>query len=107
MSVFWNVVLIQILICFIIDLSGFIQELETILSKRLHFRCVIPKPFSCSLCMGWWMNLIYLIATGQLTLVTVVFVAIIAFAAKNISGFIRWCSELLIKIETILYKIIR
>lgn len=107
MNVFINVVLIQILVCFIIDLSGFIQEVESGLSKWLHFRCSIPKPFSCSLCMGWWTNIAYLLITGQFSLVLLVFVGLIAFLSKNISGFLRWCSELLIKIETLLYKIIR
>lgn len=107
MSVYLDVVLIQILICFIIDLSGFIQEMESALSKWLHFKCVIPKPFSCSLCMGWWTNLVFLLVTGQFSLILVVFVAIISFASKNISGFIRWISELLVKIENLLYKIIR
>ena len=43
MSVLLDVVFIQIIVCFIIDLSGVIQSIETGLSKRLHFKCVIPK----------------------------------------------------------------
>lgn len=107
MNVFLDVVLIQILMCFIIDLSGFIQEMESLLSKKLHFKCVIPKPFSCSLCMGWWTNIIFLICTGQFSLFLLVYVAMISFFSKNISGFLRWISELLVKIECLLYKIIR
>jgi hypothetical protein len=107
MSVLLNVVFIQIIVCFIIDLSGVIQSLETALSKWTKVRCVIPKPFSCSLCSGWWINLIYLIAVHQFTLPYIVFVAIISFFSKNISGFLRWIQELLVKIEDLLYKIIR
>ena len=107
MNVLLDVIFIQIIVCFIIDLSGFIQSIEEGLSKLLKFKCVIPKPFSCSLCSGWWINLIYLIAVHQFTLPYVVFVAIISFFSKNISGILRWIQEALIKIETILYKIIR
>lgn len=107
MSVLLNVVFIQIIVCFIIDLSGAIQSLETVLSKWTKVRCVIPKPFSCSLCSGWWINLIYLIAVHQFTLPYIVFVALVSFFSKNISGFLRWIQELLVKIEDLLYKIIR
>ena len=107
MSVLLDVVFIQIIVCFIIDLSGVIQSIETGLSKRLHFKCVIPNPFSCSLCSGWWINLIYLIAVHQFTLPYIVFVAMVSFFSKNISGFLRWIQESLVKIEDLLYRIIR
>jgi hypothetical protein len=107
MSVLLNVVFIQIIVCFIIDLSGVIQSIESGLSKWLKFKCVIPKPFSCSLCSGWWINLIYLIVVHQFTLPYIVFVALVSFFSKNISGFLRWIQELLVKIEDLLYRIIR
>ena len=107
MNVLLDVIFIQIIVCFIIDLSGFIQSMEEGLSKWFKFRCVIPKPFSCSLCSGWWINLIYLIITHHFTLPYVVFVALVSFFSKNISGFLRWIQEALVKIECILYKIIR
>ena len=107
MNILLNLFLIQVLVCFVIDLSGFLQEMETFLAKILHYRVAIPKPFSCSLCMGWWINLLYLLFSGGMTLGYVSAVAMIAFASKHITGLIRWCSELLVKLETILYKIIR
>ena len=107
MSVLLDVVFIQIIVCFIIDLSGVIQSIEDGLSKWLKVKCVVPKPFSCSLCSGWWINLIYLIAVHQFTLPYIVFVAMVSFFSKNISGFLRWIQESLVKIEDLLYRIIR
>ena len=107
MTVFIQILLVQTLVCFIIDLSGFIQEAESGLSRLLKFKVSIPKPFSCSLCSGWWINLILLLCTGHFTLPYVTLVAAVSFAAKHISGFIRWVSELLVKLETLLYKLIR
>ena len=107
MSVLLNVIFIQIIVCYIIDLSGVIQSMEEGLSKLLKFKCVIPRPFSCSLCSGWWINLIYLIITHNLTLPYVVFVAIISFFSKNISRLLRLIKEAVVKIECILYNIIR
>lgn len=102
-----DLLFIQILVCYIIDLSGFIPSLEMSLSKWLKIKAHIPKPFSCSLCSGWWLGLIYLLVTGQFGLSQIVIVAGLSFFSKHISGFIRWMSELMVKLESILYKWIR
>ena len=107
MSVFLDMLLIQVIVCFILDLSGFIESVEGGLSRMLRFRCSIPRPFSCSLCMGWWINIIYLIIIGSFTLRFIAVAAGLSFFSKNITGFIRWISEAMIKIETLLYRIIR
>ena len=107
MNVLFNIVFIQIIVCFIIDLSGFIQEMEGILSKWLKFKVHIPKPFSCSLCLSFWCNLIYLLIIHQFTLPYILIVSILSFFSKNISGFLLWIRELMVKIETLLYKLIR
>ena len=102
-----QLLLLQIIICFIIDLSGIIQSIESGLGRWLKCKITIPRPFSCSLCMGWWLGLLFIIITGHFTLPYIAIVAGFSFFSKNITGFIRWVSDLLIKIEDILYKIIR
>ena len=102
-----NLLIITTIICFIVDLSGFIQEMEGILSKWLKFKVHIPKPFSCSLCLSFWINLIYLLIIHQFTLPYILIVSLLSFLSRNISGFMLWVRELLVKIETLLYKLIR
>lgn len=103
-----NLLFIQILVCYIIDLSGFIPSLEMSLSKWLKIKQAhIPKPFGCSLCMGWWLGLIYLLVTGQFGLSQIVIVAGLSFFSKHISGLLMWMSELMVKLESILYRWIR
>ena len=102
-----NLLIIQTIVCFIIDLSGVIQSMESGLSRLLGFKVVIPKPFCCSLCSGWWINLIYLLCIHQFTLPLVLATAGLSFFSKNISGFLRWIQEALVKIETLLYRLIR
>ena len=47
---YFNLFLIALICVIIIDVSGFIEELELILAKWLKVNKVrIPKPFSCSL----------------------------------------------------------
>lgn len=106
MNTILDILLIQVLICYLIDLSGFVQSLERGLGKILHYRVEIPKPFSCSLCTGWWLGLIYLLVSGHFILNYIVTVALVSFFSKNISGFLRWIQEVLTKIEQVLYKLI-
>lgn len=74
-----ELLIITLLIVFIIDLSGFIDEIERALSKWLKGKVRIPKPISCSLCMSWWVNLIYLLCIGHFTLPYIAIVALFAF----------------------------
>ena len=101
-----DLLLIQFIIVGIIDVSGFVQELEGFLSKWLHIRARIPKPFSCSLCTTWWTGLIYLIITGNLTLPLVAFTLFISLLTTVTKDIIYLIQDLLIKIIDIISKMI-
>lgn len=79
--------LITIIICFIIDISGIIESIEWWLSKWLKVNCKIPKPFSCSLCMTFWIGLIW-ISIFDFTLLNFVYVCLFATLSEQISNFI-------------------
>lgn len=68
---------IAIILTWIIDVSGIIDSLEKGLSKWLKCKVIIPKPFSCSLCSTWWVSLIYLLFTGNLSLIYVVYITVL------------------------------
>jgi hypothetical protein len=98
----WYVILtmvsIQIIAVFIIDLSGILDQTERLTGKK------IPKPFSCSLCMTWWANLIYLIAVDYFSLPMIAFAAILAFFAPATGGWMVFVKDFLAGIQN---KIIR
>lgn len=75
---FLDLFLITLIIVFVIDISGIIDELETILSKWLKGKARIPKPFSCSLCLTWWVGLIYLLCIGEFNLINIAIVVLFA-----------------------------
>lgn len=102
-----NILLIQAILCFIIDLSGFIQSLESGLSKLLKFKVSIPKPFSCSLCSGFWINLLFLLITGNFTIPYIAIVSAVSFFSKTISGTLLWIQEFFIHLLDILNRWIR
>lgn len=84
-----NLFLIALICVIIIDVSGFVEELELILAKWLKVSKVrIPKPFSCSLCMTWWSSLVYLICVGGLTLLNVAVALLLAALTPVIGGIV-------------------
>jgi len=101
-----DLLLIQFIIVGIIDVSGFVQELEGFLSKWLHIRARIPKPIGCSLCSTWWTGLIYLIITGNLTLPLVAFTLFISLLTTVTKDIIYLIQDIFIKIITTISKMI-
>lgn len=69
MSTILNLILLQIIIVFIIDLSGIVPHIKTFISSYLTNHKIKSsdfsfKPFDCSLCMMHWVGLIYIICIG-------------------------------------------
>lgn len=94
---------ITILVCFIIDVSGFIDQLKQWIFKFIHpkieYREFSMKPFDCSLCSTWWACLIYLLCTGKFTLSNLVISAILAMLAGPIGDLMLLFREILLKIN--------
>lgn len=91
-----DLLLITLLCVFIIDLSGIIDSIETVLSKWLKGKARVPKPFSCSLCLSWWVNLIYLLCVSKFTLPYIAITALFAFLTPVFSSILVWIRETLI-----------
>ena len=82
MSIFMSdIAMIVFSVVFIIEHSGFIQSLSKMVwqkIKKTEWRGqLIRKPFSCSLCMSFWLVLAYLLLNEQ-TIILSVFVSVIA-----------------------------
>ena len=106
--IFINLLLIQFIIVCIIDISGFIQELEGMAGKWLKIKKAhIPKPFSCSYCSTWWTGLIYLMVTGNVTLYYVAILLMICSLTTVTMEVIYLIQDILIKILQIIRKITR
>ena len=91
-----DILLITLIIVFIIDLSGIIDSIESGLSKWLKGNAKVPKPFSCSLCMSWWVNLIYLLCIHQFTLAAIAIVVLFALLTPVFSTLLVLVRETLI-----------
>lgn len=67
---FWNLLLLQVLMTLLVDVTGVVDDMLTPVARWITGSKVgkIGKPFNCSTCMTFWTCLIYLIATGNVTL---------------------------------------
>lgn len=71
--------MVALVVIYIVDLSGFTQTWLNVLSLYRGRTIKELKPFSCSLCMVWWIGLGYILTTGHLNLPMVAFVALLSF----------------------------
>lgn len=94
--IFSNLLLMAFIIVFAIDYSGFIEEMDKILTKVFKSKTPlhIPKPLSCGTCLLWWSGLIYLIAIGQFTFLNVACVALLSAFTPEILAFIYFMKDL-------------
>lgn len=78
-----KILMIQIIMVLVIDISGFVDEMKIMLSKLLTRGKIATsnyniKPFFCSTCMTWWCGLIYLIIVNEVSIFTIAFTLFVA-----------------------------
>ena len=99
MKIIIDLILVAMVTIYIVDLSGFTDTWLKVLSHYKGRKIQELKPFSCSLCMVWWVCLIFLLVTGNLTLPMVAFTALLSFLSVP-------CGQLLILIREAFLKVI-
>lgn len=78
-----NILYITIISVLIIDISGFVNSIKTLLSKFLKCKPeqIRLKPFDCSLCTSFWLGVWFLYVRDVLTLLTLAI--LLAFACST------------------------
>lgn len=101
-----KMLILTLLVVFIIDLSGIIEELEVALAKWLKVKKVrIPKPFSCSLCSTWWLLLVMLLIEGRFTLIMIGLSGLFAYLTPVFYQLLLFVKEVGFKIVDMLFWI--
>lgn len=73
------------IVVFIIDCSGIITSIKSFISKRLtgqSFKSFSLKPFDCSLCMSFWVGLIFLLVTSQFSIISLFLVCLLSYLTQ-------------------------
>lgn len=111
MELLINILLIAVIAVFIIDLSGAINNLvKPIVRKLFHLppNADIHLPLiGCSLCVTFWVGLIYLLTAKAFTLPGVVAVCIVSFLTPIISDTLILCKDILTKIIDLIYLMLQ
>lgn len=107
-----NLFLLTCIIVFVVDLSGFVDEMV----KRLYYKYIkvgdyhtlIPKlkPLTCSLCLSFWAGIIYLLITSQFTVLMIGYVCLLSFLSPIIGDILVMIKDVLNKIINLIYKLI-
>lgn len=101
-----DLILLTSVTVFVVDLSGFTDTWLSFLSHYKGKRIVELKPFSCSLCMTWWVGLAYLLITGHFTLPFIALVALLSFLTSPIAQLLTFVREGLNKIINLLLSVL-
>lgn len=95
MQIYIDLLLVALITIYIVDISGFTESWRSLVATKLHISHLkqLP-PFDCSLCMTWWVCLIYALCVGQISLGTIAFSALLSHLSNPIGSlmiFIREC----------------
>lgn len=98
-----DLILVALITIYIVDLSGFTDTWLKVLSSYKGRKIQELKPFSCSLCMVWWVSLAFLLMSAKLSIPLVAFSALLSLMSVPIGqllillreGFLKLVNKLM------------
>lgn len=93
-----DIILVALVTIYIVDLSGFTETWLNILSSYRGRKITGLKPFSCSLCMVWWVCLIFSLVTGECSIPMVAFIALLSFLSVPLGQLLILIREAFLKV---------
>ena len=96
---------ITVIVVIIVDISGFVDSVKTLIGKVLGINNVKLKPFDCSFCANFWASLGYLVITNQLSITAVMFTLLLSTMTTIIKDAIYLIRDFLSKAINKIYNI--
>lgn len=93
-----ELILVAMITIYVVDLSGFTDTWLKFLSAYKGRKITELKPFSCSLCMVWWVCLAFLLMSAKLTLPLVAFSALLSFLSVPLGQILVMLREVILHI---------
>ena len=93
-----DLILVALVTIYIVDLSGFTETLLKVISAYKGRKITELKPFSCSLCMVWWVCLIYAVIVGNLTIPVVALIALLSLLSVPFGQLLMLIREVFLKV---------
>lgn len=103
-----DLILVAFITIYIVDLSGFTDSWRAALAKALRVKELkqLP-PFDCSLCMVWWVCLIFLLVAGKCSIPMVAFSALLSLMSVPFGQLLILLREGFIKLVNKLMEVWR
>ena len=107
--IYLNILLIAVIVVIVIDNTDFVDNIKKLISSiltkgKIKSSSYILKPFDCSLCMTFWISLIYLIIQNQVTLISITYTLVIALLTPQINDLVKLLQDLITKLINIVYR---
>lgn len=94
MNEYLDLLLVAVITIYIVDLSGFTESWRSALTRLLKAKDLKPmRPFDCSLCMTWWICIIYSIIAGTFSLPILAYIAALSFFSLPIGQLMIFIRE--------------
>lgn len=101
-----DLILVAMVTIYIVDLSGFTDTWLKVLSHYKGRNISQLKPFSCSLCMVWWVCLIFLVISRKCSLPMVAFSALLSLLSVPIGQLLMLIREAILKAINFLMELL-
>lgn len=98
MNVIIDLLLIQVIVVILIDISGIVQSVEGLIARLLSLKKVSIYMLECSFCMNHHTAVIYLLLTGALSLKNYCFVLILSFLTSVTKDLLWGMRDRLVKL---------
>ena len=93
-----DIILVALVTIYIVDLSGFTETLLKVISAYKGRKITELKPLTCSLCMTWWVCLIYAAIVGNLTIPVVALIALLSLLSVPFGQLLMLIREVFLKV---------
>lgn len=100
--IYLNIFIITLIIVFVLDLTDFWQNVSKGLSWLITNGKVAKsfelKPFSCSLCSTFWVNLIYVLVAGAFSIPMVGYILLMSYLTPIFADGMRLIRDFIVKL---------
>lgn len=90
-----NITLLAVVVVFVVDISGIVETLKEGIGKLLKIKVGRLRPFDCSLCMVWWVCLIYALCVGAFSIPMIAYISLLALLSLRIADTLRLISDII------------
>ena len=104
MTLIINLLLINLFVCLVHE-AGFFEYMDELVNKKypLHH---LPYLLMCGLCQTWWLSLLYVIITGNLSILTIALCLINAHLTKIVTPLYKLIENMLLKLIEVINNVL-